>query len=306
MSTPQSSRFCPDSSIGEGSRRPLGGFSEPGNSSLCRVRARLPVFRAASPSETAEKTLEKPCRSDCGAMTEVSLKRAQRAIRTSDKRQGLIHPWHCNNTLSLTCCYHGDTIQVPCGRWRTCPGCGRRKQFQLKERFLAGIKDSPAGKRAMFFTLTFPADSAPTEAEAQAAFRSLNRRLRYRDLLGAYGWVLQRQNNATQTLHFHGIAHMPWMRDGLKEWRSLIKKSGFGVQNKLLVAQPSHAGYCSRYISTNLAELVPLRRAFSFSKEFPLSEWEQNRREEKQHWADLNATPICEWIPAGLMRALTQ
>lgn len=98
---------------------------------------------------------------------------------------------------------------------------------------------------------------------------------------------------------------MTWMNDGLKEWRSLIEKSGFGIQNKLLVAQPSHAGYCSRYIASNLAELAALRRAFSFSKEFPLSQWEQKRRDDKQHWADLDAVPLCEWIPAGQMRALT-
>lgn len=237
----------------------------------------------------------------------VSLKRAKRAIRTSDKKGGdSTHLWHCNNTLSLTCCYHGNTIEVPCGRWRTCPGCGRRKQFQLKQRFLAGIKNVPSGQRPMFFTLTFPADSAPSEVEAQAAFRSLSRRLRHRELLGAYGWVLHRQNNQTQTLHFHGIAHMRWMGDGLREWRNLIAKSGFGPQNKLLIAKTSHAGYCSRYIAANLAQLAELRRAFSFSREFPLSAWEQNKREKAQDREDQGIVPLCEWLPAVKVRALTR
>jgi hypothetical protein len=89
---------------------------------------------------------------------------------------------------------------------------------------------------------------------------------RYRGYLGAYGWVLQRQRNGT--LHFHGIAHLPWFADGLAEWRELLVKSGFGVQNKLVVAERQHARYCAKYISTRLAGLAPLRRAYGFSADF--------------------------------------
>lgn len=63
----------------------------------------------------------------------------------------------------------------------------------------------------MFFTLTFPADRAPSEDDAHAALRALTRRLRYRHYLGPYGWVLQRTRRGT--LHHHGIAHLPWFDD---------------------------------------------------------------------------------------------
>lgn len=220
----------------------------------------------------------------------VSLKpRAQRgAYRTTDKSQGL---WRCSNPLSLTCAYHGSEIEVPCGRWRTCPGCGRRMQWRLRQRFLAGIEKVPTGRHAMFFTLTFPEDRAPDEDGAHRALRSLVRRLRYRDQLGAYGWVLHRQKNGT--LHYHGIAHMPWFDDDLKKWRELLEASGFGVQNKLVVAKPRDAGYCTRYISARLAQLSRLRRAYSFSRDFPRTDWAEARKLEKE----LDWTSDCEWMP---------
>lgn len=183
--------------------------------------------------------------------------------------------WKCANPLKLACSHHGEQREVPCGRWRTCVGCGMRKQWEVRQRFMAGIEPAnvPVGLRAMFFTLTFAEDK--TEREAQAAWRKLVGRLRHRDMLGAYGWVLQRTKAGR--LHFHGIAHMPWQRDGLALWRELITRSGFGVQNRLEVANPAHAGYCARYITRKLAEVEPLRRAFSFSQEFPASEWERMR-----------------------------
>jgi hypothetical protein len=173
----------------------------------------------------------------------------------------------CSNPFPLTCTNHGEDIYVRCGRWRTCLGCSLHMQWTLKERLIAGIENAPRGKMPMFFTLTFPQAFGPDEDEAHRAWRSLVGRLRYRGYLGAYGWVLQRQKRGT--LHFHGIAHLPWFSDALSEYRELIVKSGFGIQNKLVVAERQHAGYCAKYISTRLAELAPLRRAYGFSADFP-------------------------------------
>ena len=176
-------------------------------------------------------------------------------------------PWACSNPMRLACMHHGEDLAVRCGRWRTCPGCSVWKQWTLKQRFIAGIEQVPAGRLAMFFTLTFPESEAPDEDAAHEAWRSLVGRLRYREQLGAFGWVLQRQRNGT--LHYHGIAHMPWFDDDLAGWRRLIVKSGFGVQNRLVVARNDHAGYCARYISTRMAALAPLRRGYGFSRDFP-------------------------------------
>lgn len=208
--------------------------------------------------------------------------------------------WRCSNRLGLTCTSHGEEISVACGRWRTCPGCARRLQWSLQQRFLAGIEVVPAGKKAMFFTLTFPLSDAPDESEAHAALRALTRRLRYRDYLGEYGWVLHRQRNAT--LHYHGIAHLPWFKDGLNEWRELITASGFGVQNKLLVADPAHAGYCTRYISTRLADLAPLRRAYAFSKHFPRPPTDIRKEEISALLAEI-AGSNCSWEVSVAVRA---
>jgi hypothetical protein len=187
--------------------------------------------------------------------------------------------WECSNPFPLTCTNHGEDIAVRCGRWRTCPGCSVWKQWTLTQRFLAGIdsENVPADKVAMFVTLTFALSRAPDEDGAHNALRSLVGRLRYRDYLGAYGWVLQRQKNGT--LHYHGIWHVrPFPpADKLAEWRGLIQKSGFDVQNRIEVASREHAWYCSRYISRRLAPLAPLRRAYGFSREFPKSEYEERR-----------------------------
>jgi hypothetical protein len=200
-------------------------------------------------------------------MPEVSLKKTPEgaSIRTSAERG--LHIWTCFNPFSMTCSNHGEEILIPCGRWRTCGGCGRRLQWQLMQRFLAGIESVERPYLPMFFTLTFEQSKAPDEDQAHAALRSLVGRLRYRDQLGPYGWVLHRQENGT--LHYHGIAHMPWQRDDLKLWLNVIEASGFGIQNSLETARPSHARYCSRYVSTRLAELSYLRRAYSFSPKFP-------------------------------------
>ena len=226
-----------------------------------------------------------------------SLKRAQRAIRITDSKSDNL--WRCRNPLSLTCTYHGDEIEVPCGRWRTCKPCCRRLQHRLRHRFLAGIAEVASGKQAMFFTLTFPAQDAPDEDEAQRCWRSLTRRLRYRDLLGEYGFVLQRTRQGT--LHFHGIAQMPWMDDGLDAWRALLTASGFGVQNKLVVAEPSHAGYVTRYISARLADLAPLRRAYGFSRKFPQPPAIKKRQETDELLAELGAESECDWQLSGVV-----
>lgn len=232
----------------------------------------------------------------------VSLKPPQGAIRTTDNKNDNL--WRCQNSLSLTCTYHGDDIEVPCGRWRNCKPCARRLQHRLRQRFLAGIAEVPQGRQAMFLTLTFSGQDAPDEDEAQRCWRSLTRRLRYRDLLGEYGFVLQRTKRGT--LHFHGIAHMPWMDDDLAEWRALLTASGFGVQNKLVVAEPSHAGYVTRYISARLADLAPLRRAYGFSRSFPQPEAVKERRQAEELLADLGAKPECHWelsrVVVGLLR----
>jgi hypothetical protein len=160
----------------------------------------------------------------------------------------------------------------------------------------------------MFVTLTFPASVAPDEDTAHSALRSLVARLRYRDRLSEYSWVLQRQRGGEGTLHYHGIW---WMRrwpesDELKEWRSLIMTSGFGIQNKILVAQRRHAGYCARYISRRLARLAPLRRAYGFSRGFPLSSYEQERRLVAQQLPLLQEQfgiePECSWLPEWELR----
>ncbi len=147
----------------------------------------------------------------------------------------------------------------------------------------------------MFFTLTFPLTRAPDEDEAHRAWRSLVARLRYRGYLGAYGWVLQRQRNGT--LHFHGISHLPWFADGLAEWRELLVKSGFGVQNKLVVAERQHAGYCAKYISTRLAELAPLRRAYGFSADFPLAKALTDRAVLEERYGIVPDSD-CVWTPS--------
>jgi hypothetical protein len=169
----------------------------------------------------------------------------------------------------------------------------------LTQRLIAGVENVPAEKVPMFFTLTFPLAHAPDESEAHRAWRSLVARLRYRDYLGAYGWVLQRQRNGT--LHFHGIAHMPWFDDGLAEWRELLVKSGFGVQNKLVVAERQHAGYCAKYISTRLAELAPLRRAYGFSASFPRSKFEADRALVAELYGVVPDSN-CAWVPSYELR----
>lgn len=199
---------------------------------------------------------------------------------------------HCRNQFSLTCVYHGTEITVPCGRWRTCPPCARRLQWKLRNRFLAGIEKAPPGLHPMFFTLTFP--QAVDEEQAQKAWSSMVRRLRYRGM-GEYGFVLQRTKRGT--LHFHGIAHMPWFTDELAEWRRLLQASGFGIQNRLVIAEPSHAIYISRYISTRLANLSPLRRAYGFSRKFPQPEAVQKQKEEAALLAELGAKSECKWEP---------
>lgn len=219
----------------------------------------------------------------------VSLKRAKRANEHLEKQE----PWRCRRPISLTCTHHGDRIEVPCGGWRECRGCAHRLQWKLRSRFLAGIEQVPAGQHPMFFTLTFPVQRAPDEDQAQAAWRSLVRRLRYRELLGEYGFILQRTRQ--DVLHWHGIGHFRYMADGLSLWRSLLVASGFGVQNRLVIAEPSHAGYITRYISSGLAELSNNRRAYGFSRRFPRSEAERGKRELATALDEIGARTECTW-----------
>jgi hypothetical protein len=198
-----------------------------------------------------------------------------------------------------TCQDHGEAITVACARWRTCPAWAARKQWEIRQRLTAGIETAPPGKHAMFFTLTFPAANAPDEDATHRAWRALVGRLRYRGYLGAYAWVLQRQNSSV--LHFHGIAYLPWFEDGLAEWRDLIVKSGgFGVQNKLVIAQRAHAGYCARYISSRLATLASLRRAFAFSPSFPQSRFVTNRALLAEQYGVVPEDD-CSWVLSSLL-----
>lgn len=205
--------------------------------------------------------------------------------------------WDCTKPFGLLCTEHGEQIQLRCKRWRSCRGCAMWKQWQLTTRFLAGVTGAPEGLHAMFFTLTFPRSAAPTEDEAHASLRRLVVALRREDRLDQYGWVLQRQRNGT--LHYHGIAWMPWMDDGLQQWRALVVRSGFGPQQRLEVAKPAHARYCCRYISTNLAALAPAKRAYSFSRGFPQPAASPPDPMEAT-LAALGFYPeACEWVPAS-------
>ncbi len=226
-------------------------------------------------------------------------------------------PWECQNRFPLTCANHGEIISVPCGRWKSCVACRIRKTWEIKARFLAGMESVPPGKSAKFVTLTFPRDQAPTEDEAHQALRSLVSRLRYRDYLGSYGWVLQRQGNGAGndlakhpsgeepgTLHYHGVFHLPWFDDELVEWRSLVKASGFGEQQNIKAAKPKHAGYIASYISSRLARLSPVRRAFSFSQDFPRSDFDiekRSKKEQKVLLKQLGVEASCDWLPSGIV-----
>lgn len=145
----------------------------------------------------------------------------------------------------------------------------------------------------MFFTLTFPAQNSPDEDQAQKAWRSLVRRLRYRDLLGEYGFVIQRTKRGV--LHWHGIGHLRFMDDDLALFRELLIASGFGVQNRLVIAKPTHAGYVTRYISTELAQLSAGRRAYGFSRGYPRSRADRKRRDLGEALDEIGARSECVW-----------
>lgn len=204
--------------------------------------------------------------------------------------------FRCTKPFRLACAAHGEEIVVPCGRWRSCRGCGLRKQWEITARLTAGIEQAPLPLLPMFFTLTFPEDQAPDEDAAHAALRSLVQRLRYRQYLGEYAWVLHRQKNGT--LHHHGIAWLPWFGDDLAEWRRLVVASGFGVQNRLVVANRAHASYCARYVSTRFAALAPMRRAYSFSRGFPQTPYVAERARVAEVGAPIGLRAECDWIPA--------
>jgi hypothetical protein len=207
-------------------------------------------------------------------------------------------PFECPNPFSLTCIAHGRVIYVRCGRWRNCVACSAWKQWSLRQRLITGIEQIPEGKLPMFCTLTFPLADAPDEDEAHRAWRSLVARLRYRRYLSAYAWFLQRTRKGT--LHYHAIVHMPWM--DLAEFRDLIVASGFGPQNKLVIAEPQHAGYCAKYISSRLATLAPLRRAYGFSADFPRAKAIEAREALAEHYGVVPDRDDCDWVPSYLLR----
>lgn len=225
-------------------------------------------------------------------------------IRTTVKQEKKKkEPWECQNRFPLTCIKHGEQISVPCGRWKTCHACRITKSWELRSRFINGIQEVPNGKLPMFVTLTFPEDRAPDEDQAHLALRSLVARLRYRDYLGAYGWVLQRQKN--DSLHYHGIFHLPWFTDDLKEWRDLAVVSKFGPQQNIKIANVKHATYLSRYISNRLAKLSPVRRAFSFSQDFPPSNYQLRKLELAKNKVLLKQIGVqfCDWESAAAVEA---
>lgn len=203
----------------------------------------------------------------------------------------------CRNPFQLYCLTHADRRWLPCRRWRTCSGCAKRLQGELIARFTRGIAEAPEETPAKFVTVTFPGSQAPDETEAQRALRSLVRRLRHRELLGEYGWVLQRQKN--QNLHFHLVAHMPWL--DMDEWRELVVASGFGPIQNVQVARPEHAHYVARYISATLAPVAPLRRAYGFSRSFPKAPWTDERLERAEAAEAIGMTSDCELVPGWLV-----
>lgn len=79
--------------------------------------------------------------------------------------------------------------------------------------------------------------------------------------------------------------------------RELLVKSGFGAQNKLVVAERQHANYCAKHISTRLAELAPLRRSYGFSASFPQSEFQANRVLLAEQY-DIVLDSDCAWTPS--------
>lgn len=197
-------------------------------------------------------------------------------------------------------------------------------------RLVAGIVTVPDGYWPNFFTLTFARANAPDEDEAHRALRALMGRLRYRGMKKSYAWVLQRQNNGSGnvpvapkggeepgTLHFHGILHLTGdagrgqykkrpkeQRDRLKIWNDLVVSSGFGPREDLSSAQPSHAIYIARYLSSRLARLNPVRRTFAFSKCFPRTEYEIEKIKKKEADAllrELGVEPECSWLPSGVI-----
>jgi hypothetical protein len=203
----------------------------------------------------------------------------------------------CARPFRLYCLSHAERRLVPCRRWRHCEGCARRLQGELVARFVRSIEEAPDELPDKFFTVTFPNSRAPDETEAHRALRSLTRRLRHRELLDQYGWVLQRQRNGT--LHYHGLmTGMPFMDDGLALWRELVVASGFGPIQNLQQAKREHASYCARYISTRLAKLAPLHRAYGFSQGFPQAPIVEARRAREEAGALIGMASTCEWVPA--------
>ncbi len=81
----------------------------------------------------------------------------------------------------------------------------------------------------------------------------------------------------------------------------MLVKSRFGVQNKLVVADLQHAGYCAKYISTRLAELAPLRRAYGFSADFPRAKALSDRAELAERYG-IVLDNDCDWMPSYELR----
>lgn len=73
--------------------------------------------------------------------------------------------------------------------------------------------------------------------------------------------------------------------------------------HRVVEARPEHAGYIVRYISTRLADLAPLKRAYSFSRDFPLSDYDAERRRIAEVGKPIGLVPECAWVPSFVISA---
>ena len=97
---------------------------------------------------------------------------------------------------------------------------------------------------------------------------------------------------------------MPFMPDGLAEWRELVAVPASECRDKLVIAKPSHAGYVTRYISDRLAALPDGMRAYQFSKNFPQSRQVQEQRDLDEALRDIGARSECSWELTSVVRSL--
>jgi hypothetical protein len=70
----------------------------------------------------------------------------------------------------------------------------------------------------------------------------------------------------------------------------------------LVIAEPQHAGYCAKYISSRLASLAPLRRAYGFSAGFPRAKAIEERQALAEGYGVVPDRDECDWVPSYLLR----